>query len=138
LVLQIWNVALAPAMAQLQDVAAVVAMHRFSDRTPERNAVVVINRGVVRDDASAWMHRNEGRDDGSDAPFCELQFPVDAGLRARPVVVVEPPEMFDRNTRFFTVRFLKLSGWNKTSAISPSAVYGRRVSNAACSAIEHG
>jgi hypothetical protein len=76
-------------MTELEDVLAVVFVHGLAERAPERNAIVADDRGVVRQDASAGMHRHEGRDDRSHTPTGELDFPVDPRLRAGAVVVVE-------------------------------------------------
>ena len=76
-------------MAELEDVLAVVFVHRLAERPPERNAIVADDRGVVGQDASARMHRHERRDDRADAAARELHFPVDPRLRAGAVVVVE-------------------------------------------------
>ena len=84
------DVALPSAMAELEDVLAVVFVHRLAERAPERDAIVADDRGVVRQDAPARMHRHERRDDRAHAAARELDFPVDPRLRAGAVVVVEP------------------------------------------------
>ncbi len=84
------QIALAATMAELQDVLAVVLVHRLPERTPERDVPVVVDCGVVRHDAAAQMNGDEGGDDGADAAARELHFPVDAGLCSGSVVVVEP------------------------------------------------
>jgi hypothetical protein len=88
-VLDAVDIALPAAVAQLQDELAVVAMHRFADRPPERDAAVVVDHRVVRHDTAAQVHRHERGDDGADAALGELRLPVDARLVAGAVVVVE-------------------------------------------------
>src|SRR5262245_52119104 len=83
------DVALASRMTELQDELAVVLVDRFADRAPEGNVAVVVDHRVVRHDAPAQVHGYERRDDGTDASLGELRLPVDPGLIARPVVVVE-------------------------------------------------
>jgi hypothetical protein len=77
-------------VTELHDEFAVVRVNRLADSAPERDAIVSVNRGVVRDDAAAGMNRDERRDDRADAALGELHFPIDAGLRSGTVVVVEP------------------------------------------------
>ena len=76
-------------MAELHDELAVVLVDALADLTPERDLVVVVDHRVVRQDAAAHVHRHERRDDRADAAARELLFPVDAGLVAGAVVVVE-------------------------------------------------
>src|SRR5215208_42187 len=52
---------------------------------------VSVDRGVVRHDPAADLHRDEGRDDRADAALRELQLPVDARPITTAVVVVETP-----------------------------------------------
>ena len=85
------NVALPAAVTELHDELAVVLVDRRANRAPERDALVAVDRRVVRNDAPARMHRHERRDDRADAASGELQFPVDARLVAGAVVVVEAP-----------------------------------------------
>jgi hypothetical protein len=58
-VLDAVDVALAPAVAQLQDELAVVLVHGLADGTPERDVTIVIDHRVVRDDAAAQVDRDE-------------------------------------------------------------------------------
>jgi hypothetical protein len=76
-------------MAELEDVFAIVFVHGFAQRTPERNAIVAHDRRVIGQDAPSRMHRDERRDDGAHSAAGELLFPVDARLRAGAIVVVE-------------------------------------------------
>ena len=89
LVLDAADVALASRVAQLHDEFTVVLVHRLADGTPERHTLVLVDGGVVRNDASANLHRHERRDDRADTTLGELHFPVDARLVAGTVVVVE-------------------------------------------------
>ena len=83
------DVALAAAVAELQDELAVERVDGVADRTPERDVPVVIDHRVVRHDAAAQLHGDERRDDRADAAARELRLPVDAGLGAGAVVLVE-------------------------------------------------
>ncbi len=47
------NVALAAAVTELQDVAAVVLVHGVAERAPEGDRLVAIDGRVVREDAAA-------------------------------------------------------------------------------------
>ena len=89
LVLDAADVTLPAGMAQLEDEAAIVLVHRLADGAPERNPLVAVDRGVVRHDPPANQHRHERRDDRAHAAARELHFPVDARLVPGPVVVVE-------------------------------------------------
>src|SRR4051794_21267139 len=55
-----WDVALPPAVAELQDVPAVVFVDALPELAPEGDPLVAVDRGVVRHDAPADRHRNEG------------------------------------------------------------------------------
>ena len=84
------HVALPAAVAQLDEVLAVAFVVDLLDELfPEWNALVAVDRRVVRHDAAAHRHRHERRDDRADAAAREFQLPVDAGLGAGTVVVVE-------------------------------------------------
>jgi hypothetical protein len=85
------NVALPPAVAELKDVLAVVRVYLLAELPPERDAVVADDRGVVRQDAAARMNRHERRDDRPDPALREFHLPVDPGLRAGAVVLIESP-----------------------------------------------
>ena len=89
-VLDAGDISLAAAVAELHDVLAVILVHFLAEAAPERNLVVVINDGVVGKYASANCDGNMRRDDRSDAAASKLFFPVNAGLRADAIVVVEP------------------------------------------------
>ena len=80
---------LTTAVAELQDVLAVVGVHRLAEFPPERDVAVVVDHRVVGHDAPAKMDGNERRDDSADAALGELRLPVDACLVAGAVVVVE-------------------------------------------------
>src|SRR4029453_4282161 len=90
LVLDAADILLAPRMTELQDQLAVVLMHRVANRPPERNLVVVVDGGVAGNDPPSNAHRHERGDDCADASARELHLPIDAGLIARTVIVVEP------------------------------------------------
>ena len=86
---QVRHVALPPAVTELQDVPTIVLVHGLAERAPEGDAIVMVDGGVVRDDAATRVHRHERGDDGADAAARELELPVDPHLRAGAVVVVE-------------------------------------------------
>src|ERR1700734_2881131 len=46
------------SMAELHEKPAVMAVHRFTYRSPERNFVVAVDHGVVRKNPPPHMHRN--------------------------------------------------------------------------------
>src|SRR5262249_7928957 len=77
-------------MAELQDVLAIEAVHRGTEPLPQRDEIVAMDGGVVGDDASFHQHRHVGGDDRADAACGEFAFPIDAGLRERAVLVIEP------------------------------------------------
>src|SRR5688572_18452513 len=74
---------------ELHDELAVVRMHGLPHFTPERDPLVAVDHRVVGHDAPAQVDRHERRDNGADPSLRELDFPVEAGLVAGAVVVVE-------------------------------------------------
>src|SRR4029078_6428533 len=82
-------VALSSSVAQLHDVLTVVFLNLLADRAPERDLVVVVDHGVIRQDAAFEVDWNKRGDNRADAAPREFFSPVDAGLPARPVVVIE-------------------------------------------------
>ena len=83
------QVALPAREGELDDVAAVVLVHAPDDLAPEGDGLVAVDVRVVRDDQAARVDRRVRGDDRADAAARELQIPVDMGLVARAVVVVE-------------------------------------------------
>src|SRR5262249_14243588 len=84
------EVHLPAGMAELQDVLAVEAVYRGTELLPQRDEIVAVDGGVIGDDASFHQHRHVGGDDRADAACGEFAFPIDAGLRERAVLVIEP------------------------------------------------
>jgi hypothetical protein len=83
------DVTLTARVTELHDEAAVELVHRLAHGTPERDALVLVDGGVVGNDAAANLHRHEGRNDGADTTLGELRFPVDPRLIAGAVVIIE-------------------------------------------------
>ena len=83
------DVALPAAVAELQDETAVVFVHPLAELAPERDSLVPVDSRVIRHDAAAEVHRDEGRDDRADTAARELHLPVDARLVAGAVVIIE-------------------------------------------------
>ena len=97
-------------MAELEDVLTVMFVHRLAQRTPERDAIVAHDGGVVGQDAAARMHGHERRDDRANPPAREFQFPIDTRLGAGAVVVIEPARDVRARMRFLIVRLRNVSG----------------------------
>jgi hypothetical protein len=76
-------------VSELDDVLAVVLVYALAELSPERQAIVTIDRGVVRDDVASAVDPAPRREDCADSAAREFELPVDPGLRARAVVVVE-------------------------------------------------
>jgi len=76
---------------ELEDeLAVILGVDTLDQHPPEFDARVLVDGGVVRQHAPPDVHRDMGGDDRPDAALREFHLPVNAGLRACPVVVVEP------------------------------------------------
>jgi hypothetical protein len=84
------HVALPAGVAKLDQEFAVVPVDRFAHLAPERDLIVVVHHGVVRQDAAADMDGAKGRNDGAHAATRKAFLPVDSRLAPRPVVIVPP------------------------------------------------
>ena len=56
-------VALPAGVAQLQNIFTVMAMDRFTYFAPERDLIVAVDHGVIRQDAAPNMHAGTNDDD---------------------------------------------------------------------------
>src|SRR5262249_41531427 len=87
------DVLLSSRVRQLEDeLALTVRAHGPdlpADGGPERDAVVAVDGGVVRQDAALDLHRHVRGDDGADPAARESLLEVDARRRPRAVVVVD-------------------------------------------------
>ena len=77
-------------MAQLHEQLAAVLVHPLARGPPERDFVVVVDRGVVDQDAATDVDRGIRRDDRSRPPLGEFLLPVDPHVGPGTVVVVPP------------------------------------------------
>jgi hypothetical protein len=73
----------------LQDVLAALGMYRFDHVVPEVDAIVAIDRRVVRQDAAANVDRYMRGDDCSDAAASKAPLEVDPRPGSGAVIVID-------------------------------------------------
>ena len=86
-------VLLTPRIGELQEIFALARssfVHLPAEFGPERNLVVVIDEGVVRQDAAMQVNWNVRGNERAGAAARERGLEIDPPLRARSVVVVDP------------------------------------------------
>src|SRR4030095_14935823 len=83
------EIPLPSGVAQLHYEFRAVLVDRLPESPPERYPGVTVDPGIVGNDASLQLDRNEGRDDCTHSAARELNLPVDAGLVSRAIIVIE-------------------------------------------------
>src|SRR5262252_7156466 len=74
---------------ELQDIFASLGMYGFDHVVPEVDAIVAVDRRVVRQDAAADVDRYMRGDDGSDTAASKAPLEVDPRLGSGTVIVID-------------------------------------------------
>ena len=85
------HILLAAGVAELQDIFAAVLVNPLRHLLPKADLVIVINRRVANQNSTPDSNRRKGRDDRPDPTPGKFLFPVQSGVAAMAVVVVEHP-----------------------------------------------
>src|SRR5262245_41780383 len=83
------QILLPSGVAELEYELATMLVNRIAQGFPESNVVVTVNRGVIGNNTATNADRHKRTDDRADPSARKLDFPVNARLGARAIVIVE-------------------------------------------------